>query len=95
MTCGPRRTFATLRYALEDRIEAKLPRVAVPTLVVRGEKDPIVPQRWAEEVTSLLPNGRLVVIKGAPHATNYDTPTPLVHTILSFLDAAPVPIDAV
>ena len=82
---GLRRTLVTLHYALEDKIEMKLPYVGAPTLVIRGSNDPIVPQRWAEEVTALLPNGRLFVIPGAPHAANYDTPVQVVRAVLTFL----------
>jgi len=57
--CGVRRLVETLRYTLEDRVEEKLPHLRVPTLVVRGSRDTIVPQRWAEEVTRLLVQGRL------------------------------------
>ena len=38
-----------VRVMIDDRIEMKLPRVTVPILVVRGSRDPIVPQAWAEE----------------------------------------------
>ncbi|MDQ3793271.1 MAG: alpha/beta hydrolase [Actinomycetota bacterium] len=71
LDAGLRRSVRTLRYMLEDRIEEKLPRVRVPILVVRGSRDPIVPQRWAEEAASLLPMGRLAVIPGAAHTANY------------------------
>jgi 2-hydroxy-6-oxonona-2,4-dienedioate hydrolase len=84
--CGIRRLAKTFRFALEDRIEEKLPRVRVPTLVVRGSKDPIVPQRWAEEATRLLPEGRLAVIPGAPHTLIYNAPLELSHVVLPFLD---------
>ena len=79
------RAVQTFRYALEDPIEEKLPHVQAPTLVVRGSRDPIVPQRWAEMVAGLLPRGRLVVIPGAPHCVNYSTSTELTRVILSFL----------
>lgn len=85
LACGLRRTIGTLRHGLRDRIEAKLPYVRVPTLVVRGERDAITPQRWAEQVTRLLPDGRLLVIPGAPHAVNYDTPRVLTQAVLAFL----------
>jgi 2-hydroxy-6-oxonona-2,4-dienedioate hydrolase len=75
----------TFRYALEDHIEDKLPRVRVPALVVRGSRDPIVPQRWAEEATYLLPEGRLVVISGMPHTLVYYAPRELAHVVLPFL----------
>jgi hypothetical protein len=51
---SPRPALGTFRHALADRIEEKLPRVQARSLVVRGELDPIVPQRWAEEVVRLV-----------------------------------------
>jgi pimeloyl-ACP methyl ester carboxylesterase len=54
---GFRRAWAMMQVALADRIEAKLPLIAAPVFVVRGGEDPAVPQRWAEEVTRLLPQG--------------------------------------
>ncbi len=84
--CGTRRLLRTLRYALEDRIEEKLPHAGVPALVVRGSRDPITPQRWAEEATRLLPMGRLVVIPGAAHTVNYAAPLELVRVIGPFLE---------
>ena len=84
---GVRRSLLTFRYALADRIEEKLPRVQATVLVVRGEHDPIAPQRWAEEVTGLLPDGRLVVIPGGPHCVNYSTPEPFARVVREFLRA--------
>jgi 2-hydroxy-6-oxonona-2,4-dienedioate hydrolase len=82
--CGLRRLIGTFRYALQDRIEEKLPHVRVPTLVVRGGKDPIVPQRWCEEAVRLLPQGRLVVIPGAGHTVNYNSPVELARLVREF-----------
>jgi 2-hydroxy-6-oxonona-2,4-dienedioate hydrolase len=83
--CGLLRLMKTFRYALEDRIEEKLPHVRVPALVVRGSKDPIVPQRWGEEAVRLLPDGRLAVIPGAPHTVVYDAPLELARVVRPFL----------
>ena len=85
---GLRRSLRTFRFAARDRIEDKLPLVQQPALVVRGERDPIVSQRWAEEVTHLLPGGRLVVIPGAPHTLNYSTPRAFVRVLRPFLEGA-------
>ena len=85
LSAGLRRSFATFRYALEDPIEEKLPRVRVPTLVVRGARDPIVPQRWAEGVARLLPEGRLVVVPGAAHTMNYGAPSELARVVRAFV----------
>ncbi len=83
--CGMGRLIRTFRYALDDRIEEKLPQMYLPTLVVRGSLDTIVPQRWAEEVTRLLPEGRLVVLHGAPHTVVYNAAPELVRVALPFL----------
>ena len=85
-SAGSRRVLLTALDALRDRPEEKLPRVQAPTLVVRGERDALVSQRWAEEVAGHLPRGRLVVVPGAPHAVNYAAPSALVREILAFLD---------
>lgn len=84
---GARRSLHTFRHALADRIEEKLPAVRAPALVVRGERDPIAPQRWAEEVTRLLPRGRLAVIPRGPHCVNYSTPESFARVVRGFLGA--------
>jgi pimeloyl-ACP methyl ester carboxylesterase len=84
-SAGLRATLATMRYGLEDRIEANLPRISIPTLVVCGERDPIAPQRWAQEVTGQLRLGQLSIIAGAGHALNYSAPADLVHVVRTFL----------
>jgi 2-hydroxy-6-oxonona-2,4-dienedioate hydrolase len=86
LSAGTRRAWRTFRYALDDRIEDKLPKVRVPTLVVRGSQDPIVPQSWAEEVSGLLPMGRLVVIPDASHTLNYGRAPELARAVTDFLD---------
>jgi pimeloyl-ACP methyl ester carboxylesterase len=53
--------------------------------VVHGLRDRIVSQRWAEEVTSLLPLARLVVIPGTAHTTNYDWPLEFAREVQTFL----------
>jgi 2-hydroxy-6-oxonona-2,4-dienedioate hydrolase len=83
--CGIRRVVRTFQHSLHDRIEEKLPHMQTPTLIVRGGRDPIVPQRWAEEATRLLPKGRLIVIPGAAHTVNYNSPLELARVVRSFL----------
>jgi len=82
---GVGRALRTFGYALADRIEDKLALVQAPTLVVRGAHDPIVPQAWAEEVTRLLPRGRLAVVAGAPHTVNFAAPGALAELVGPFL----------
>jgi 2-hydroxy-6-oxonona-2,4-dienedioate hydrolase len=85
-SAGIWRALRTIRIAMNDRIEDKLPHVTVPTLVVRGARDSIVPQYWAEEVTALLPRGQLVVVPRAAHILNYTNPLELARLTVAFLD---------
>ena len=86
LQAGLGRTAQTFGYAIQDPIEERLPRLAQPALVVRGGRDPIVPQPWAEEVAALLPAGRLIVIPGAPHGVNHHSPAELAQLVLDFLE---------
>ncbi|WP_119462046.1 alpha/beta fold hydrolase [Rhodospirillaceae bacterium SYSU D60014] len=86
--CGLWRLFKTTWYFMQDRVELKLPRVRAPVLVVRGGRDPICRQPWAEEVARRLPHGRLVVIPGVAHTLVYTSPLELVRVSRPFLNAA-------
>lgn len=87
LDAGPRRTIREFQYALQDRIETNLPQMRMPTLVVRGERDPFVPRRWAEEATHLLPQGACRVIRGAAHTVNFTAPKALARIVRAFLQA--------
>jgi pimeloyl-ACP methyl ester carboxylesterase len=82
---GIRRFLATFRYGLQDKIEMFLPHIHVPALVVRGSRDTVVPQAWAEQVTQLLSRGTLVVLEKAAHDVNYNAPEKLAGAIQNFL----------
>ena len=82
---GPVDLMRQARFALEDRIEERLPRIEAPTLVVRGEHDPLSPARWCEEVVALLPSARLVTIAGGGHAVHYSHPRELAAELSRWL----------
>jgi pimeloyl-ACP methyl ester carboxylesterase len=70
---------------MSEPIEEMLPRVAVPTMLVAGEKDPIVPQRWFHEAARLVRAEQVAVISGWGHAVNYSAPDELAAAIMPFL----------
>ena len=65
---GPWRSVRTLRRALEDPMEGKLGMIEAPTLVVRPERDHLVPAAWTEKVAELIPESELVVLPKAAHS---------------------------
>ena len=66
--------IATARVILSDRIEDRLPLVTQPSVVVVGERDAFVDAAWGRRAADLLPDGRLVLVPGAPHAVHYTDP---------------------
>ena len=87
---GPLTTLRQARHALRDRIEERLPAIAVPAVVVRGAHDPLCPPEWAREVTALLANARLVTISGGGHAVHFSHPRE-VAAALTGLPGMPAP----
>src|SRR5689334_4843817 len=51
---GTNRVYRTFRFALQDEVLEKCQAVFAPTLVVRGSRDPIAPERWVKELAGSL-----------------------------------------
>ena len=85
---GYYRVLRTFAYAIDDPIEKKLPRISAPVLVVRGGRDPICRQGWAERAARSLPQGRLVVIPGVAHTLVFTSPLEMDRVCRPFLDKA-------
>jgi 2-hydroxy-6-oxonona-2,4-dienedioate hydrolase len=79
------RAVKELRFMMEERIEAKLPLVTTPTMLVRGENDTIVPQAWFDEAARLVRAEEATVIAGWGHAVHYSAADELVEDISDFL----------
>lgn len=81
---GPR-LLPELKFMLRNRIEEKLPFVTVPTMLVRGEKDPIAPQRWLDEAARLVKAEQVAVIPRWGHAVHYSATRECTDAITPFL----------
>jgi hypothetical protein len=53
--------------------------------VVRGTRDQIVSQRWAEQATRILSNAQLAIIPSAGHAINFSNPVEFKKVLIPFL----------
>ena len=74
LRCGPRRYLATVPSMLAYPLEERLPDVDVPTLVVRGEHDPVAPRDYVERLAGLASDGRGVEVAGAGHIAMHRRP---------------------
>jgi pimeloyl-ACP methyl ester carboxylesterase len=85
---GPWRSVRTLRRALGDRVEDKLGEIEAPTLVVRPERDRLVPEEWAKRVAKLIPDSELVVLPKAGHSMGPRMASRLTSVLAPFLAEA-------
>lgn len=67
-------------HALEDA-----PRIRCPLRVVHGERDPVVPRPFAEQLAALAPRGSLVSIPGSAHGVALAPAEPFCAALLDFL----------
>lgn len=91
LRAGPLRLFATLRAALADRIEEKLPALAMPASVVCGALDPVVTAEWADQVVRLVgrdvagaAGATLTVVPDGAHALPFDDPATFSALVAAF-----------
>lgn len=73
LRCGPRWYLATLPAMLEYPIERELEAVRVPTLVVRGARDPIARTDWVAELARRS-GGRAVTVPSVAHLVMHGAP---------------------
>jgi 2-hydroxy-6-oxonona-2,4-dienedioate hydrolase len=85
---GLRRTILTLRSMQQCRLEAWLPRVDAPALVVGGRHDRIVPMSWIGRVAAQLPQGQVAVIGDAGHVPNFSHPARLAALVRAFVESS-------
>jgi pimeloyl-ACP methyl ester carboxylesterase len=64
---GPRRILGTLRHSVRHDMRRRLGEVTAPTLVTRGEHDPIAPHRWISEAAALVRHGSTAQVPRAAH----------------------------
>lgn len=78
---GIRHSLTMLHLTMLDNQLDRLGDVHLPTLLVGGERDPIVPPRWVHEMAGRMPNARTVILPGSPHAMTYCRPHDLARVI--------------
>jgi pimeloyl-ACP methyl ester carboxylesterase len=60
-------------------------RIAVPTLVVEGECDKLLPPGWAAEIAGQIAGGRSFVVPKAGHCPQIEQPSVVNHVLVDFL----------
>ncbi len=77
-----------MRAMLRHRPEDVYPRIAAPTLVVRGERDRVAPRRWTDAVALAIPRSRTFEVAGHGHETLIRDAGPAAAAIVRFVTDA-------
>ena len=82
-------TFLAQQRAIMARIDSRprLGEIAVPTLLVWGEKDGITSRAHHDEIADAIPGARLEVVAGAGHLPTVEAPELVVPLLSEFIDA--------
>lgn len=86
MRAGPASiAVAGMRVVLAD-LRERMHAIRVPTLLVWGAGDPLVPVQYGEAMQREIADSRLVVIPTAAHVAMWDAPEEFNRIVLSFFD---------
>jgi pimeloyl-ACP methyl ester carboxylesterase len=75
-----------VRSASDLNITSELHKITVPVLIMGAELDIITPIRYQETINKNILNSRMVVIKGAGHASMYEKPYEFAACVNGFLN---------
>jgi pimeloyl-ACP methyl ester carboxylesterase len=65
-------------------------RIAVPTLLIGSDRDPITTVAAQKRLATLFPDARLVILAGVGHLVHYEKPLEAAREIVAFLGAGRV-----
>jgi pimeloyl-ACP methyl ester carboxylesterase len=74
-------------FSMRLNLLPDLPRLAVPTLWVRGDQDDLVGHKELSAAAAAAPGSRLVTVAGAGHIVTYDQPEEFSRLARDFLAA--------
>lgn len=83
---GSWRMLSAFREAKRADTTVQMSRITQPTLIIRGDRDPLISGEWAQRLATVLPSGSLTTIARAPHALIYSALEPFVSAVRHFVD---------
>ena len=89
--CGvPARAMGDqLRCLLRSEVPVEHYTISVPTLVISGEHDALIPNCYGKKMADRIPGSRFVLIHGAGHNPMVEVPETVVPLIAEFLKRQP------
>jgi 3-oxoadipate enol-lactonase len=74
-----------LNALFANSLDGRLDQVRVPTLVINGDLDAVVPSRLSQRVAASIPEARFALVRGALHHPMDEQPEAFQRLLLEFL----------
>ncbi|MBI9113511.1 alpha/beta fold hydrolase [Sanguibacter suaedae] len=81
LRCGPPYYLRQVPHLVRYDTEAAVRRTTAQVLVIRGDRDPVVPHTWARRLTDAAPHGLLAEVPG-PHIVMMTAPDHVARLVL-------------
>ena len=78
-----------LDWLRKTELRQKVATITIPTLLIHGESDPLMPLSAARWLADHLPQARLEVFHGAAHAPFLNSPERFAELLIEYCHAAP------
>ena len=82
---GPTAMAVAFARLLRDDARPIMRRLSMPVLLLWGERDPLVPLTYAQQMLEAIPNSHLEVIHHAGHVPMWENPRAFNDALLAFL----------
>jgi pimeloyl-ACP methyl ester carboxylesterase len=82
---GPTSIAVAFARLLRDDARAFMTALRIPVLVIWGERDPLVPLKYGQQIADTIPNARLVRIPHAGHIPMWENAEAFNRALLDFL----------
>jgi len=84
---GPATLWRAARDLLAEDVREELQSIRVPTLLVWGEKDPLIPPSIGELLRREITHSQLLILENAGHVPMFDRPQGFNAALLAFFSA--------
>jgi pimeloyl-ACP methyl ester carboxylesterase len=81
------RAARQIRPEEADEMATRYPEITLPTLVLWGAADPVVPPAFAPRLEEAIPRARRVMLPGVGHLPAEEAPEASLNAVLAFLDS--------
>jgi pimeloyl-ACP methyl ester carboxylesterase len=85
LAAGPMRMAAATHATLRADLAAEAATTTVPTLLIWGEDDRVVPLEVGRQLARVMPDARLLTIAGAGHQAMWEAPDAFNAAVAAFL----------